>query len=69
MRIQINIRGKSALNSINICMAREPSIEVKVLKQVYNALVVSRMMTGVEIWGLGDGWKEIKKSTSYFVKE
>jgi hypothetical protein len=41
--------GKSALNSVNICVARAPNIEVKVLEQVCNALVESRMMTGVEI--------------------
>jgi hypothetical protein len=41
-------------------MARALNIEVKVLEQVYNALVESRMMTGVEIWGLEDGWKEME---------
>jgi hypothetical protein len=61
-RKQVAIRGKSALKSINMCVARALNIEVKVLEQVYNALVESRMMTGVEIWGLEDGWKEIKKS-------
>jgi hypothetical protein len=54
-RKQVAIRVKSALNSINICVARAPNIEVKVLVQIYNALVASRMMTGVEIWGLEDG--------------
>jgi hypothetical protein len=58
-RKRVAIRGESALNSINICIGRAPNIEVK--EQVYNALVESRMMTGVEIWGLEDGWKEIKK--------
>jgi hypothetical protein len=67
-RKQVAIRGKSALNSINTCVARAPNIEVKVLKQVYNALVKSRMMTGVEIWGLEDGWKEIKKAHELFCK-
>jgi hypothetical protein len=41
-----------------MCVARAPNMEVKILKQLYNALVESRMMTGVEIWGLEDGWKE-----------
>jgi hypothetical protein len=49
-------------------MARAPNIEVKVLEQVYNALVESRMMTGVEIWGLEGGWKEIKKVHELFCK-
>jgi hypothetical protein len=47
-------------------LARAPIIEVKVLEQVYNALVESLMMTGVEIWGLEDGWKEIKKVQELF---
>jgi hypothetical protein len=49
-------------------MARAPNIEVKVIEQVYNALVESHMMTGVEIWGLEDGWKEIKKVHELFCK-
>jgi hypothetical protein len=60
--------GKSALNIINICVARAPNIEVKVLEQVYNTLVESRMMTGVEIWGLEDGWQEIGKVHELFCK-
>jgi hypothetical protein len=64
----VAVRGKSALNSTNICVDRAPNIEVKVLEQVYNALVESRMMTGVEIWGLVDGWKEVKKVHELFCK-
>jgi hypothetical protein len=40
-RKQVAIRGKSALNSFNICIARAPNIEVKVLEQLCNALVVT----------------------------
>jgi hypothetical protein len=54
--------------SINICVARAPNIDVKVLKQLYNALVESRMMTAVEIWGLEDGWKETGKFHELFCK-
>jgi hypothetical protein len=67
-RKQVAIRGKSALNSINICVARAPNIEVKVLEQVCYTLVESRMTTGVEIWGLEDGWKEVKKVHELFCK-
>jgi hypothetical protein len=54
-RKQAANRGKSALNSINICVARTPNIEVKVLERLYNLLVQSCTMTGVGIWGLEDG--------------
>jgi hypothetical protein len=37
------------------------NIQAKVLEQIYNALIESRMMTGVEIWGLEGGWEEIEK--------
>jgi hypothetical protein len=66
-RKRVAVRGKSALNSINICVARAPNIEVKISEQLYNALVESRMMTGVEIWGLEDGWKEMGKIHELFV--
>jgi ribosomal protein L11 methylase PrmA len=49
-------------------LSRAPNIEVKVLEQVYNALVESRMMTGAEIWGVEDGWKEVKEVHELFCK-
>jgi uncharacterized protein YunC (DUF1805 family) len=43
-RKQALIRGKIALSSINICLARAQNIQV--LEQIYNSLIESRMMTG-----------------------
>jgi hypothetical protein len=60
--------GKLVLNSINLCVTGALNIEVKVVEQVYNAPIESRMMTGVEIWGLEDGWKEIVKVHELFCK-
>jgi hypothetical protein len=68
-RKQVAIRGKSVLNSINICVARAPNIEVKVLEQLYNTLVESHMMTEVEILGLEDGWKEIGEVHELFCEK
>jgi hypothetical protein len=31
--------------------------KVKMLEQLYNLLTEAHMMTGVDIWGLEDGWK------------
>jgi hypothetical protein len=45
---QIVFRGKTALNNM----------EINILEQLYVSLIESRMMTGVEIWGLDDGWRE-----------
>jgi hypothetical protein len=43
-RGQVIIRGKLTLNSIHICVARAPNIEVKILEQLYNSLIESCMM-------------------------
>jgi hypothetical protein len=55
---QVGIRGKIALNSINICLAGAPNMGINILEQLYVSLIESRIMTGVEIWGLDDGWRE-----------
>jgi hypothetical protein len=46
---QVESRGKIALNIINICVARLPRMEVKVLEQICNSLIESHVMTGMEI--------------------
>lgn len=68
MLVEENGRGKTALSSINTCIARVPNIKVKVLEQIYNSLIESRMMTRVEIWGLEGRWKEIEKVHDMFCK-
>jgi hypothetical protein len=65
---QVEIRGKTTLNSINICLARAPNMGINILEQLYVPLIESRMMTGVEIWGLDDGWREIEKVHEMFCK-
>jgi hypothetical protein len=67
-RKQVLFTGKIALSSIIICLARVQNIRVKVLEQVYNSLIESRVMTGVEIRGLEGGWKEIEKVHEMFCK-
>jgi hypothetical protein len=41
---------------------------INILEQLYVSLIESRMMTGVEIWGLDDGWREIGKVHEIFCK-
>jgi hypothetical protein len=65
---QVVITGETALNSINMCLARAPNMGINMLEQLYVSLIESRMMTGVEIWGLDDGWREIGKVHEMFCK-
>jgi hypothetical protein len=46
---QVGIRGKTALSSINICLATAPNRGINILEQLYVSLIESRMMAGVEI--------------------
>jgi hypothetical protein len=43
---QVVFRGKTALNSINICLARAPNMGINILEQLYVSLIESRMKTG-----------------------
>jgi hypothetical protein len=43
---QIRIRGKTTLNSINVCLARASNMGINILEQLYVSLIESRMMTG-----------------------
>jgi hypothetical protein len=65
---QVVIRGKTALSNINICIARERNMGINIIKQLYVSIIESRMMIGVEIWELDDGWREIGKVHEMFCK-
>jgi hypothetical protein len=62
-REQVITKGKIVLS-----VARMPNIEVKLLEQICNSLTESCMTTQVGIWGLGGGWKVMKKVHEMFCK-
>jgi hypothetical protein len=41
---------------------------INILEQLYVSLIESRMMAGVDIWGLDDGWSETGKIHEMFCK-
>jgi hypothetical protein len=41
---------------------------INILEQLYVSLIEFRMMTGVEIWGVDDGWRETGKVHETFCK-
>jgi hypothetical protein len=61
-------KGNEALLAINKCLARTPDIRVKILENIYEMLCESRMMYGIETWGLKGGWKQIDNVHSRFCK-
>jgi hypothetical protein len=50
-----------SLVAIDKCLTRTPDMGVKLLENVYEMVCESRMMFGVEIWGVCEGWKETDK--------
>jgi hypothetical protein len=41
---QVEIRGKTELNSINMCLATAPNMGINILEQLYVSLIESRMI-------------------------
>jgi hypothetical protein len=61
-RKQVLMRGKIALSSINICLARAHNIQVTVLEQIYDSLIELRMMTGRNL-GIRRGMERNRESS------
>jgi hypothetical protein len=61
-------KGNQTLVAIDKCLARTPDIRVATLENIYEMLCESRMMYGIEMWGLEGGWKQLIKYIVDFVK-
>jgi hypothetical protein len=64
----VTAKGNQTLVAIDKCLARTPEMRVATLENVYGMLCESRMLYGVEIWGLEGGWKHIDRIHSKFCK-
>jgi hypothetical protein len=53
------VKGIQSFVAIHKCLTRTPDMGVKLLGNVYEMVCESRMMSGLEIWGVEEGWKEI----------
>jgi hypothetical protein len=43
------------------CLATTPNVKVRVLENIYETLCESRIMYGVELWGLDEAWEEVDR--------
>jgi hypothetical protein len=55
------VKGIQYVAAIDKCLTRTPDMGVKLLENVYEMVCESRIMYGVEIWWVEEGWKEIDK--------
>jgi hypothetical protein len=53
--------------AIDKCLARTPDIRARILENIYE-MCESRMIYGIEMWGLEGGWKQIDNIHSRFCK-
>jgi hypothetical protein len=67
-RRSVIAKGNQTLVAIDKCLARTPDMRVATLENIYEMLCESRMMYGVEMWGLEGGRKQIDRIHSKFCK-
>jgi hypothetical protein len=58
----IKAKGNQALTAIDKCLATTPNMKVRTLENICETLCEeSRIMYGVELWGLDEAWKEVDR--------
>jgi hypothetical protein len=63
------MKGCQALRAIDKCMAVTPDIKIQVLENIYEMVCESKIMYGIEVWGLNGAWKEVDRVHSIFCKK
>jgi hypothetical protein len=61
------IKGYQALRAIDKCIAVTPDIKVQMLENIHEIVCESKIMCGIEVWGLNGAWKEVDKIHSIFL--
>jgi hypothetical protein len=63
------MKGHQALRATDKCTAVTPDIKVQMLENMYEMVCESKIMYGIEVWGLNGAWKEAEKIHSIFCKK
>ena len=63
------MKAYQALRATGKCIAVTPDIKVQMLENIYEMVCESKIMYGIEIWGLNGAWKEVDKVHSIFCKK
>jgi hypothetical protein len=58
-----------ALKATDKCIALTPDIKVEMLENIYEMVCESKIVYGIEVWGLNGAWKEVDKVHSIFCKK
>jgi hypothetical protein len=63
------MKGYQVLRAIDKCIAVTPDNKVQMSGNMYEMVCESKIMYGIETWGLNGAWKEVDKVHSIFVKK
>jgi hypothetical protein len=63
------MKGYHALRSTGKHIAVTHNVKVQMLENTYEMVCESKIMYGIEIWGLNGAWKEVDKVHSIFCKK
>jgi hypothetical protein len=63
------MKGYQVLRATDKCIVLAPNIKVQMLENIYEMVCKSKIMYGIEIWGLDGAWKEVDKVHSVFCKK
>jgi len=55
----LKTKGCEAVIAIDKCLSVTPIVKVHMLENVYEMLCESKIMYGIEMWGLSETWKEL----------
>ena len=64
----VKIKGYQALKAIHKCISVTPNIKAHMLENIYEMVCESKIMYGIELWGLNRAWEEADKVHSRFCK-
>ena len=62
------IAGNLALKTIRSVNNKLPNTDSKLLTRIYKALVESKMLYGIQIWGDSESWNNLDKIRARFCK-
>jgi hypothetical protein len=68
-KVPIKAKVNQVLTAIDKYLATTPDMKVSTLENIYETLCESRIMYGVELWGLDKAWKEVDRIYGRFCKK
>jgi hypothetical protein len=50
-------------------LSKNPNTKVEIIENIYEMIIQSKMMYGIDVWSLEEAWEEIYKIHGMFCKK